>query len=169
MLLRACSPPRLTPTCKDIAAGGIWVVTTERIRSNGHKLKHRKFSLNVWGEKKYHEGEVQEPFARRIVESPSLEMFQTWMDTVLRTRWPCPSRKGGLHDLQRSLPPQPSCKSVRLIHAAMEYREGGWILNTSTCQNWNYSNFLKYRFSVIDKLFLQTCQTGEMNISLLFI
>lgn len=48
------------------------MVTTERIRSNGHKLKHRKFSLNVWGKKNYHEGEVQEPFAQKDCGVPIL-------------------------------------------------------------------------------------------------
>ena len=68
------------------------------------KCMERNFAVRV----KY-----RNQLLRGVAESPSLETFRTRVDTVLRTRWPCLSRGVGLDDLQRSLPPQPFCESVR--------------------------------------------------------
>ena len=51
---------------------------------NGHKLKHRKFQLNM--RKNFFPLRVTEPWPRlprEAVESPSLEIFQTHLDKVL--------------------------------------------------------------------------------------
>jgi len=52
--------------------------------TNGHKLKHRKFHLNV--RKNFFTLRVREHwnrFPRGVVESPSLEIFKTHLDKVL--------------------------------------------------------------------------------------
>jgi len=53
------------------------VVPSDRTRGNGHKLKQRKFRLNM---------RVTEPWnrlPREVVESPSLEIFKTHLHKVL--------------------------------------------------------------------------------------
>ena len=76
-------------------------------RGNGHKLKQRKFQLNV--KKNFFPLRVMEPWPRlprEVVESPSLETFKTRLDKVLWSLlwvtllW----QGGGLDDPQRSLP-----------------------------------------------------------------
>jgi len=60
------------------------VVPSNRTRSNGHKLKHRKFHLNM--RKNFFPLSVTEPWnrlPREVVESPSLEIFNTRLDKVL--------------------------------------------------------------------------------------
>jgi len=50
----------------------------------GHKLKHRKFCLNM--RKNFFTLRVTEPWnrlLREVVESPSLEIFETCLDKVL--------------------------------------------------------------------------------------
>jgi len=53
------------------------VVPSDRTRGNGHKLKQRKFCLNM--RKNFFPLRVP----REVVESPSLEIFKTRLDKVL--------------------------------------------------------------------------------------
>ena len=61
------------------------VVPSKRTRSNGHKLKHRKFWLNM--RRHFFTVRVTEHWnrmPREAVESPSLEIFKTRLDAILR-------------------------------------------------------------------------------------
>jgi len=66
-------------------------------RANGHKLEHEKFQLNM--RKNFFPLRVTEPWPRlprEVVESPSLEIFQTHPDKVLCSRlWVTLLRQGG--------------------------------------------------------------------------
>jgi len=60
------------------------VVPSDRRMGNGHKLKHRKFCLNM--RKNFFPLRVTEQWNRlpgRVVESPSVEIFITCLDEVL--------------------------------------------------------------------------------------
>jgi len=60
------------------------VVHSNRTRGNGHKLKHRKFCLNM--RKNFFPLRVTEHWnrlPREGVDSPSLEIFKTRLDAVL--------------------------------------------------------------------------------------
>jgi len=60
------------------------VVLSDRTRGNGHKLKHGKFCLNM--RKNFFPLRVTEPWnrlPRKVVESPSPEIFKTRLDNVL--------------------------------------------------------------------------------------
>jgi len=83
------------------------VVSSDRIRGNGHKLKPGKFQLNP--RKNFFPLRVTEPWPRlprEVVESPSLEIFKTRLDAVLCSLlWVTLLQQGvGLGDPQRSLP-----------------------------------------------------------------
>ena len=60
------------------------VVPSDRTRGNGHKVKHRKFRLNM--RTNFFPLRVTEPWnrlPREVVECPSLEIFKTRLDKVL--------------------------------------------------------------------------------------
>jgi len=83
------------------------VVPSDSTRGNGHKLKHRKFCLNM--RKNFFPLRVLKPWhrlPREVVESPSLEIFKPRLDKVLCSLlWVTLLWQGfGLDDPQRSLP-----------------------------------------------------------------
>ena len=64
--------------CQEDGARLSSVVPSNRKKGKGHKLKHRKFCLNT--RKNFFPLRVTEPWnrlPREVVESPSLEIFQT--------------------------------------------------------------------------------------------
>ena len=59
----------------------LFVVHSDRTRSKGLKLEHRKFCTNM--QKNFFTGKVIEHWnrvPRKVVESPSIEIFKTCLD-----------------------------------------------------------------------------------------
>jgi len=94
------------------------VVFSDRPRGNGHIMKHRRFPLNI--RKLFFTVRVTKHLHRlsgKVVESPSLEIFKSHLDTVLGNQLYVPLLEQGVLDQMTSrgpFPPQPFCDSVKI-------------------------------------------------------
>jgi len=100
--------------CQEDGARLFSVVPSDRTRGNGHKLKQRKFHLNM---RKTFTLRVMEPWnrlPREVVDYPSLEIFKTCLDKVLYSLlWVTLLRQGvRLDDSQSPFQPLIFCDSV---------------------------------------------------------
>jgi len=103
--------------CQEDGAKLFPVVPSDRTRGSGHKLKHRKFCVNM--RKNFFPLRVTEHWnrlPREFVDSPSLEIFKTLLDVVLCSLlWVTLLGQGfGLDDPQSPFQPLPFCDSVIL-------------------------------------------------------
>jgi len=107
------------------------VLPSDRTRGNGHKLKHTKFHFNT--RKHFFTERVTKHwrrFPREVVNSPSLEIFKSRPDMVLRN-WleVALSEQGGLGQVTSRGPfqPKPFCETLivgamldsQMIHASI--------------------------------------------------
>jgi len=79
-----CGNKHLKGGCQEDGVKLFSVVPSNQTRGNGHKLKHKKFRLNM--RKNFVPLRVMEHWNKLptgAVESPSLEIFETRLDKVL--------------------------------------------------------------------------------------